>query len=202
VIAKATPTVTAPPTAGTITSGQTLAFATLTGGSGSTAGSFAFTTPDTVPDAGTASQPVTFTPTDGANYNTASTMVNVTVDAAASGYSTWTGTNAGGAAADVDTDNDGVPNGVEYFMNSATGFTANPPLVTTAGVRTITWTNGGNIPSTAYGTQFVVQTSQVLGIWTTVLSGDPNLSNVSGAVSYTLPTGAGKIFVRLVVTPN
>ncbi|MES2657042.1 MAG: autotransporter-associated beta strand repeat-containing protein [Verrucomicrobiota bacterium] len=119
------------------------------------------------------------------------------------GYSSWAATNVGGDPANADTDLDGVANGVEYFMNSATGFTANPAVVVSAGpVRTVTWPNGGNIPSAAYGTQFVVQTSPDLGIWTDVLSGDPNLSNTSGAVAYTLPPGADEIFVRLMVTPN
>ena len=119
------------------------------------------------------------------------------------GYSSWAAANVGGALANVDTDLDGVQNGLEYFMNSAPGFTANPALVVSAGpVRTVTWSNGGNIPSTGYGTQFVVQTSPNLSTWTNVLSGDPNLSNTSGSVIFTLPTGAGEIFVRLVVTPN
>lgn len=114
------------------------------------------------------------------------------------GYSSWATTHAGGQTANLDYDLDGVSNGVEYFMNSATGFTANPSIVS----GTVTWTNGGNIPSSAYGTQFVVQTSSNLTSWTDVLVGDPNLNNTAGSVSYTLPTGAGKLFVRLVVTPN
>ena len=66
----------------------------------------------------------------------------------------------------------------------------------------MTWTNGGNIPSTAYGTQFVVQTSPDLVTWTPVAGTDPKLGNTAGSVSYTLPPGAGKTFVRLVVMPN
>jgi hypothetical protein len=76
---KATPTITTAPTASGITFGQTLADSTLTGGSASTAGSFAFTTPATAPNAGTASQGVTFTPTDTSNFNTATTTVSVAV---------------------------------------------------------------------------------------------------------------------------
>lgn len=114
------------------------------------------------------------------------------------GYSSWAATNAGGQTADLDYDLDGVSNGVEYFMNAAAGFTANPGIVSGS----VTWTNGGNIPSSAYGTQFVVQTSPNLTTWTPVDGSDPNLSNTTGSVSYTLPTGAGKLFVRLVVTPN
>jgi len=67
--------------------------------------------------------------------------------------------------------------------------------------RTVTWTNGGNIPSSAYGSQFVVQTSPDLVTWTPVAASDAKLRNTAGAVSYTLPPGAGKLFVRLVVMP-
>ncbi len=112
------------------------------------------------------------------------------------GYADWADDNAGGQTADLDFDNDGVPNGVEYFMNAAAGFTANPALVG----GTVTWTNGGNIPSGEYGTTFVVQTSTNLSSWTDVLISDPNLSNTAGSVSYT-PTAPAPFFVRLLVTP-
>jgi alpha-tubulin suppressor-like RCC1 family protein len=69
--------------------GQTLAFSILSGGSGSVAGTFAWTTPSTLPNAGTVIQDVTFTPSDTANYNTATASVSVTVNAAliSSGFS-------------------------------------------------------------------------------------------------------------------
>jgi len=79
---KATPTITTAPTASGITYGQTLSSSTLSGGVGSVAGSFAFTTPATSPVVGTASQDVTFTPTDTTNYNTVSLQVSVTVSKA------------------------------------------------------------------------------------------------------------------------
>lgn len=78
-IGKATPSITPAPTASDITFGQTLADSNLTGGTASTAGSFAFTTPSTSPNVGTANQDVTFTPNDTANYSTATTSVSVTV---------------------------------------------------------------------------------------------------------------------------
>jgi len=115
----------------------------------------------------------------------------------AAGYASWAATHAGGQAANLDFDTDGVANGVEYFMNSAAGFTANPAIVSGA----ITWPNGGNIPASAYGTQFVVQTSSDLSSWTDVPVGSLT-TNTNSALTYTLPTGAGKIFARLVVTPN
>jgi hypothetical protein len=77
---KASPNVTAWPTASTITYGQTLASSSLTGGSATPAGTFAFTSTSIAPSAGTASQNVTYTPTDTANYNTASSTVSVTVN--------------------------------------------------------------------------------------------------------------------------
>jgi autotransporter-associated beta strand protein len=81
-VEKATPTITTLPTASSITSGQTLASSTLSGGVASVAGSFAFTTPSTIPAVGTSHQSVTFTPTDSGNYTTATTNVSVTVGAA------------------------------------------------------------------------------------------------------------------------
>jgi hypothetical protein len=118
---------------------------------------------------------------------------------AVGGYVPWAAINAGGQTADLDFDNDGTSNGVEYFMNAAAGFTANPQL---NGSNTITWTNGGNIPASAYGTQFVVQTSPDLSNWTDVPSGQllSNTDGPGGSLTYQL-TGPAPRFVRLVVTP-
>ena len=87
-IAKATPTISEAPTAGAITYGQTLAASTLNGGSATcnsqtVAGSFTWTTSTTVPsvsDSETTEYEVTFTPTDGTNYNSATTNVKLTVN--------------------------------------------------------------------------------------------------------------------------
>lgn len=115
------------------------------------------------------------------------------------GYAGWAATNAGGQASGLDFDNDGVANGVEFFMNAAAGFTSNPQLST--GVpTTITWPNGGNIPASAYGTQFLVQTSPDLAVWTNVLIGDLT-SNTASTLTYTL-TGGSPRFVRLSVNPD
>ena len=78
-VVKANSVVTTWPTASAITYGQTLGDSTLSGGVATPAGSFAWTTPTTAPAVGTASHSVTYTPTDTANYNSATGTVSVTV---------------------------------------------------------------------------------------------------------------------------
>ncbi|NLD89314.1 MAG: fibronectin type III domain-containing protein, partial [Lentisphaerae bacterium] len=77
-VGKATPTITTPPEAGNIVVGQTLASSTLSGGEASVAGSFAWTDDSIEPLEGKADQSVTFTPTDGDNYETVVFDVSVT----------------------------------------------------------------------------------------------------------------------------
>ena len=82
VVSPATSTVSAWPTASAITVGQTLASSTLTGGTASVPGTFAWTTPNTIPAVGTDSGNVTFTPTDTTNYTTAVASVQLIVNPA------------------------------------------------------------------------------------------------------------------------
>jgi hypothetical protein len=88
------PDITVWPSASAITYGQTLASSTLSGGVVITAGTFSFTTPATVPGAGTAKQSVIFTPIDTANYTSAAQNVSVTVNAAAPIVTTWPSASA------------------------------------------------------------------------------------------------------------
>ena len=120
---------------------------------------------------------------------------NISVTSGGGGFANWS--PAGGQAPGEDYNNDGVQNGIAYFMNAA-GQTTLPDLIN----NTVTWTNGGNIPSSEYGTQFAVETSPDLENWTAVDVDDPNLSNTAGTVSYTLTPGLDQQFVRLAVTPN
>jgi len=87
---KATPTVSVAPTASAVTVGAQLSTSNLSGGMPSVAGTFAWTTPSTVVSA-TASYAVTFTPTDGANYNTASSTASVTANPAGTTFGSWSG---------------------------------------------------------------------------------------------------------------
>ncbi|MGO8757563.1 MAG: Ig-like domain-containing protein [Terracidiphilus sp.] len=86
---KATPTVSAWPTASAITYGQTLASSTLSGGTASVSGAFAWTTSSTAPGAGTTSEGVTFTPTDSTDYNTVAGTASVTANKATPTVSAW-----------------------------------------------------------------------------------------------------------------
>lgn len=129
------------------------------------------------------------------NYNSGTQIALVQM---AGGYSSWNGANAGGQTPGEDWDKDGVSNGVEYFMNAAPGFTANPALNSS---NAVSWTNGGNIAPSEYGSQFVVQTTSDLVTWEPVAAGDLT-TNSTSVLAYTLPSGSTRKFVRLVVTPN
>ena len=129
---------------------------------------------------------------------------NYTATVSGTTYAGWAAAQippvSGGVVGDFN--NDGVQNGIAYFMDE-TGLISNPGITG----NTVTWPNGGNIPSTEYGAdkQFVVQTSPDLLNWTPVDIGDLKLANTSGSVSYTLlPPEPGEdiLFVRLVVMPD
>ena len=124
---------------------------------------------------------------------------------AASGFGTWAATNnANGQTLADDHDRDGVPNGIEYFLGgptgNTTGLSALPAVANNSGGRSVTWTMAGNYTG-AYGTDFVVETSESLsGAWTTEILG-ANVIRAGNAVTYTFPPpGPARKFVRLKVT--
>ncbi|MES2439964.1 MAG: autotransporter-associated beta strand repeat-containing protein [Verrucomicrobiota bacterium] len=131
-------------------------------------------------------------------FGTAGVVSVTTTGIGPAGYSGWASANAPGQTKDQDHDNDGVKNGIEYFMGlSGSGFTANPAL--SGG--TVTWIKGASYSGT-YGTDFVVQSSPDLVTWTNVPEGSGALGTVvigAGSLSYTPPTGQSKRFGRLVV---
>lgn len=78
-LALITPEITSAPVAADIVYGQTLAESTLTGGEASAQGSFAWANPDNIPDAGTHTADVIFTPDNEIDYSTVTLQVSVNV---------------------------------------------------------------------------------------------------------------------------
>ena len=112
------------------------------------------------------------------------------------GYSTWQTANAPGQDPDLDHDNDGVQNGIEYFMGeSGNGFTTHPVL---NGANLITWPMGATYTG-VYDTDYVIQTSSDLTTWVPAPEGSVTITPGT-SISYTL-SGPDKRFVRLLVTP-
>lgn len=118
------------------------------------------------------------------------------LNAAATGYSIWAATHAGAQTADLDYDNDGVANGVEYFMGQ-TGSTFTPSPGVVGG--TVTWPRD---PSATAAFKVQISDTLAAGGWTDIVPphASINTSNPNQVV-YTLPTGATRKFCRLVVTP-
>ena len=138
-VVKGTPSITVVPTASAITEGQALSASVLSGGTASVAGAFSWTTPSTVPAVGTVSYGVTFTPTDTANYNTATTTVSLTVNPAGTTYSGWlNGVGASDAAF------------LDYVFGAVTPGTLDPSLKPSVAV------TGGNLVLTYYVRQGTV----------------------------------------------
>jgi autotransporter-associated beta strand protein len=128
-------------------------------------------------------------------------ILNVIDGSAPGGYGTWAAANVGGQTADQDFNGDGVTNGIAFFMDD-TGIITLPGIVGGA----VSWINGGNIPASAYGTLFHVETSTTLanGAWSIVPVENltTNTDGPGGQLTHTLPTGQPKFFVRLVVNPG
>lgn len=119
------------------------------------------------------------------------------------GYSSWASANSTAGTIEQDHDNDGVSNGVEFFLGgttNTTGFTALPGITTVAGVRSVTWTKAATYTGT-YPANFTVETSTTLaaGSWTTETLG-VNVVITGANVTYTFPAGPVKTFARLKVT--
>jgi len=110
-------------------------------------------------------------------------------------FDTWAATYAGGGTPGEDYNNDGVSNGVAYFMGM-NGLATNPSVETAGSVRTVTWSHVGVV------TSFEVQVSDNLSDWSPADPGDVVATDPpTGQVVYTFPGTLAKQFCRLVVTP-
>jgi autotransporter-associated beta strand protein len=121
---------------------------------------------------------------------TGSGTLTVTSGPAGGNYASWASANGATSDPTADHDKDGVENGIEYFMGqSGSGFTSLPVPDSNGKV---SWPK-----DPAYSGTFAVETSSNLSVWTT------QTHTVNGnQIEYTLPSGQGKLFVRLLVTPN
>lgn len=110
-------------------------------------------------------------------------------------YANWALNNVAGQGPSLDFEGDGVPNGVEYFMGTApNAFTATPGIVSGA----VTWPRAAGTTISS----FKVEISSNLVSWEdAALNYGANLSIAADQVSFTLPTGPTKFFVRLSVMP-
>jgi hypothetical protein len=206
-IAKGAVSITTPPTASGLVQGQALLDSLLSGGSASVPGTFAWTDSSIIPPVGTTSYDVTFTPTDAANYNTATTNASVTVlSAYQAGYSNWltefqldplvtTGPTAG--APNADPDGDGFSNASEYaFGTNPT--VPNGALLTTTSSNSI-FRSSWNGP--ASGVTYGVWSTTNLA--STAFTNDPTapiLTN-GGELSFTNQATGNKFF-RVRATSN
>ncbi len=119
-------------------------------------------------------------------------------------FAAWQSANGTSQGLDGDHDNDGVPNGVEYFLGgntNTTGFTALPGVSNTGSTLSVTWTKAADYTG-VYPTDFVVETSETLtGDWQIETLGGGQVTDDPGYVKYTFPSPLGsKKFARLKVS--
>ncbi|MES2658870.1 MAG: autotransporter-associated beta strand repeat-containing protein [Verrucomicrobiota bacterium] len=131
---------------------------------------------------------------DATHFSGAGTLV---VSSGPPGFATWASANgATGQTPSDDHDNDGVENGIEFFVGATgTTFTPLPSVVDNAGVRTVTWPK-----SASFTGDYQVQVSSDLGIWTAAPGG--SVTDNGTTVVFTFPSGPTIRFVRLVVDPG
>jgi hypothetical protein len=210
---KATPTVSAWPTASAINLGQTLASSTLSGGTASVSGTFAWTTPSTSPGAGTPSESVTFTPADTADYTTVTGSVNVTVNNPTPVISSLSPpvASAGGAAFTLTITGSGfVANSTAYWgsttalittYGSATQLTAQIPAdIAPAGIYNITVETPAPGGGTSNASQFELDSAGSGTITFTT----PTVTVTPGSpanYSVTLPSGSTFVSVTCLDLP-
>lgn len=115
----------------------------------------------------------------------------------ATGYTAWAIANGiPGEAAEDDFDNDGLSNLLEYGLGLTPAVPNGTPGALAGGV--LTFTKGADAMTNG-DVDWTIESSPTLGaapsLWTTV-----SATEVGNTISYTLPAGQGKVFVRLVVT--
>jgi hypothetical protein len=117
-------------------------------------------------------------------------------------YAAWQSANNTASALDQDHDNDGVLNGIEWFINGSNesnGHTTLPSVTGSGDTLSITWTKAATYIG-IYGSSFVVETCETLiGTWTPeALSSNGPVSVNGNDVTFTFPLPMStRNFVRL-----
>jgi hypothetical protein len=110
-------------------------------------------------------------------------------------FASWLAIHAPGQTASQDYDQDGMANGVEYFMGSA-GNASTPHPAIVAGA--ISWPRAAAVTVAS----FKVEVSMDLVTWQdATVSHSTNLAITPTLVTFTMPSSHPKMFVRLVVVP-
>jgi hypothetical protein len=193
IIAKATPSITTPPSASSITLGQKLSDSTLSGGIATVNGTFAFTNRNTQPSTlGTSSQSVTFTPADTNNYLITTTSVEVVTQAGSSSFITnqpidLTVSQGGSATFSVQATGQNLSyqwkrNGVDISNAKSNSYTVNSASIATAGEYTV-------VVSSDNGSQPI--TSRVAKLIVTFPLADLTINENSSPVLSVSVTGTG-----------
>ncbi len=104
-------------------------------------------------------------------------------------YASWATSHASDQAPEADFDDDGIPNGVEYFMGqTGSSFTPNPSVIDGK----VIWPKDPNALAT-----HLVQTSVDMIDWVPAVAG---VIDTGTSVEFTLPVGDPARFTRLKVT--
>lgn len=110
-------------------------------------------------------------------------------------FAAWASAIAPGQTGNLDHDNDGMPNGIEYFMGkSGNDFTPNPGIAPDG---TVIWPKGAGFVGT-----YQIQTSTDLSIWTDVTNDPAQVAINPTSVIWTRPETPENRFVRLVISSN
>jgi VCBS repeat-containing protein len=156
---------------------------------------------------------VTFTPSGSGTRSATLTLANDdsvvgSYDFAIQGtgvspFATWQTLNGASGTTAADHDNDGVSDGIEYFVGgpsgNTTGQTTLPSIINNSGTLSITWIKGTGYPG-VYGSDYLIETTDTLtGTWTPETLG-VNITLTGSNVIYTFPAASGnRRFVRLKV---
>jgi len=138
-----------------------------------------------------------------ATLGISSNNIVLNVVSGASGYPAWQSANATDQSINLDHDNDGVSNGIEFFLGGPVNTTGPNPaplpgVANAGGILSVTWTRAAGYLG-AYGTDFTVETSSSLsGVWVAETVG-ASVTISGNDVKYTFPAGT-KNFARLKVT--